>query len=105
MKSILLTILGLAVGLFAGYFLLSGIFGAGAGIGIATGLQAGACLTVEAAREQGLITEAQVPDVLRAAAGSLVAEGGLPEGMDLADSAAKCEAIVAELRAAAEQAR
>jgi hypothetical protein len=27
----------------------------GAGVGIATGLQAGACLTVEAAKDQGLM--------------------------------------------------
>jgi hypothetical protein len=40
--------------------------GIGAGAGVATGLQAGVCLAVEAAKEQGLITAAQVDQALNA---------------------------------------
>ena len=72
--------------------------GAGAGIGIVTGLKAGACLTLEAARAQGLITAEQEGDILQAAARQFASED-LPEGPDT--SGIDCQGVVAEMRRAA----
>ena len=100
MKSFLLVLLGLLVGGVAG-LVGGGVLGTGlgAGVGIATGLKAGACLTLEAAREEGLITAEQEPGLLRAA-GRMIASKDLPEGPDTSDI--DCTAVVAELRRAAQ---
>ena len=76
--------------------------GIGAGVGIATGLQAGACLTAEAAKEQGYITSEQVEDLLRPQAGRLLPQTrrqsparrlAMPE----------CAEVIARLKAASSQ--
>lgn len=100
MKSALFTLLGIVIGAVATLLLASGFFaGVGAGAGIVTGLKAGACLTVEAAKEGGYITADQVDDVLNAAvkqiASSDVGEEGLLSGGD-----AECARVVAELKSA-----
>ena len=104
MKSVLLFIGGLVVGAVLAFFLASGFAaGVGAGAGIVTGLKAGACLTAEAAREQGLITAEQVDDLLQAAgrqiSSSAVAAGDAPlvSGGD-----AECRKVIADLKAAAQ---
>lgn len=104
MKTFLIFILGAFVGGIACIILTSGFFtGVGAGVGVATGLQAGACLTVEAAKEEGLITAEQVNEVL-VAAGKLIASDeyagtATPSGSDL-----DCEKVVAQLKDAAKKA-
>lgn len=102
MKGFLLFVVGGIVGavltfLFAGAVMT----GVGAGVGIATGLKAGACLTVEAAKNQGFINEAQVNEVL-SAAGRLIADTG-SEIPDITDGDASCQQFVAELKSASEQ--
>ncbi len=96
MKSVLLVLLGVVIGGALGFFVFTGI---GAGVGIATGLQAGACLTLEAAREQGLITAEQEPEILAAAASAFGSED-MPEGVDTSEI--DCAKVVADLKAAAE---
>jgi hypothetical protein len=99
MQSILLVVLGLVIGGVLGV-VGGGVLGAGAGagVGIATGLKAGACLTLEAAREQGLITADQEADLLAAAARQIASED-LPDGPGA--TAIDCAEVVAELRRAA----
>lgn len=70
--------------------------GVGAGAGIVTGLKAGACLTVEAAKEQGLITADQVDQVLSAAAGQ-IADTHTPVP-DFVGGNAACEQFIADLK-------
>ncbi len=86
MKSFLLVVLGVFIGAIAG-------------VGIATGLQAGACLTVEAAVSEGLITEAQVDEALRAAAAQL-ASTELPAAAAAEGGQMDCAKVVADLKAA-----
>lgn len=53
------------VGLFVGANLVSGIFaGAGAGSGLVYGSQAGVCLTVETAKDMGLLSTEQADKVI-----------------------------------------
>ena len=106
MKGLLLFLLGGLLGGVAGV-LGGGLIGTGvgAGAGIATGMQTGACLTIEAAREKGLITAGQVDEIfaaaaqsLAAAAGDLTGESEQSAGSDLADTDAECRAFVAQLK-------
>ena len=106
-KSFLLLLAGFVVGGIAAVMLAGPVAtGVGAGFGVATGLQAGACLTVEAAKEKGLITAEQVGEVLQAAA-QLIADTNVPEspgtdsGAPMSD--ADCQAVVARLKAAGEK--
>jgi hypothetical protein len=104
MKTFLIFILGAVIGGIGCIVLASGLFtGIGAGVGIATGLQAGACLTVEAAKEQGLITADQVNDVL-VAAGKLISSEGYAGTETSAGSDLDCEKVVAQLKEAARKA-
>jgi hypothetical protein len=75
----------------------------GPGAGIATGLQAGACLTVEAAKEKGLITAEQVEEIFAAAAETMKVEADIGADTDFADSDAECREVVAKLKQAAAQ--
>lgn len=98
MRSFLLVLLGLVIGGVAGFFGGGALgLGAGAGVGIVTGLQAGACLTLEAAREQGLITAEQEDEILAAAARALASED-LPDGPDTSEI--DCRDVVGKLRSA-----
>jgi hypothetical protein len=104
MKTFLVFILGAIVGGIACIVLASGLFtGIGAGFGIATGLQAGACLTAEAAREQGLITTEQVDEVL-VAAGKLITSEEYAGTATASGSDLDCEKVVAQLKEAAKKA-
>lgn len=58
-------VLGGILGLFGGGLVGTGL---GAGAGIVTGMQAGACLTVEAAKDKGFIRADQVEQIFAAAA-------------------------------------
>lgn len=103
MKSFLLVLLGLVIGAIAGVFILSPfILGIGTGVGVATGLKAGACLTVEAAKESGLITAEQVDEVLNAAI-QTIASAEIEGAAALSNGDAECARVVEELKAAASQ--
>ncbi len=105
MKSFFIFLAGLVVGGLAIFVLTSGVMtGIGAGVGIATGLKAGACLTVEAAKEKGLITAEQVDEVLNAAVAQ-IQSAGLGTDASISGGDAECQTVVAELRDAAKNAR
>ena len=71
--------------------------GAMMGAGVASGLSAGICATVEAAQQAGFLTAEQVDQVLVRAAEN--AKGGaLPEGTEMVGSAAQCAKILGKLR-------
>ena len=102
MKSILLLFIGVVLGGIASFVLTSGlVVGIGAGAGIATGLKAGACLAVEAAREEGFITAEQVDDVFAGISKQLSSKGisnvEKPSGSD-----AECRDVVAQMKSAVE---
>jgi hypothetical protein len=91
-------VIGLAVG---GYGGLSLGGGAMMGMGVATGLSAGICATVEAAQEEGIMTAGQVDQVLKRAAADLGGVTKLPQGEEMVGGAAECQAVLARLREAA----
>ena len=100
-KGFFLFVLGAVVGGIATFFLAGGILtGVGAGAGIVTGLKAGACLTVEAAKNEGLIDAAQVDQVL-SAAGRQFATSDVPAGSEGGLTDAQCQQLIAEMKAAA----
>ena len=75
--------------------------GAAAGMGVATGLSAGICSTVQAAQEEGLLTAEQVDQVLARAASDM---GAATEGVDasqMVGAAEECDDVMERLRQAA----
>ncbi len=97
MKGFLIFIGGAVIGAVLSFFFATGI---GAGAGIAVGLQAGACMMAEGAKEKGLITDDQVNELWAAAqkqiaSADLVQEGFQPEGK------LECESVIADMKAAA----
>lgn len=90
-------------------FVIGALVGAGAamtvgngmmaGIGIATGLSTGICMTVEAAQQMGLMTPEQVDEVLQRAAENLPGGAEATAEAPIAGSAAQCDELLAELRA------
>lgn len=103
MKSFLLVVVGTVIGAVASLLLAPVAVGVGAGVGVATGLRAGACLTVEAAKEKGLITAAQVDEVLRAAGKQIASTGAADNEIGLTGGDAECAKVVAELKKAAQK--
>lgn len=99
MSKILLSLAALVVGIVIGAVAaLSLGGGAMMGVGVGTGLSSGICVTVEAAQQEGVMTPEQVDQVLARAARN-AAGGSLPEGTQIAGSAAQCEEVLAKLRA------
>ena len=101
MKVVLIFIFGTVIGA-AGSFLFG--TGIGAGAGVITGLKAGACLTVEAAKDKGLISGDQVDEVLNAAVQSILSQEASGEEA-IKEGDLKCEQVVAEMKAAAKSAQ
>lgn len=102
MRTIILIVVCVLIGLGLGYLATSAIFGVGAGIGIATGLQAGACLTAESAVAAGLITEDQIPQLLEGAVSLISDASGEPESsLDLGEADVRCAEVVRSLQEAA----
>lgn len=102
-KSFLLIVVGMIVGALVALVLAAGYFtGVGAGAGILTGLKAGACLTIEAAKEQGYITAEQVDGVLNAAV-KQIASADLGNEVTLSGSDSECAKVVADLKQAAQK--
>ena len=96
MKGFLLFIVGGIIGAVTTFFVAVGV---GAGAGIVTGAKAGACLTVEAAKAQGFISEAEVNQILTAAAKQIADSGA--EVPDITGGDAACQQFIAELKQAA----
>jgi hypothetical protein len=102
MRGFLLALLGFVLGGIVGGIGGGAVgTGVGAGAGIITGLQAGACLTVEAAKDKGLISAEQVDKIFAAAAETMQVQADIGPGTDFADSDAECQAVVAKLKEAA----
>lgn len=94
-------LVGLAIGLVIGGFGGLSVGGdAMMGAGVGTGLSTGICSTIQAAREEGLLTDGQVDQVLRRATEDLSGTATLPEGEVMAGGAAECEAVMNRLREA-----
>ena len=100
MKAFLIFVVGLVVGGAAGLFGGGALgTGVGAGVGIVTGFHSGACLTMEAAREQGLITAEQEPELWAAALEQLGSDNA-PEGTAVERAELDCAKVVADLKSA-----
>lgn len=91
-------VIGLAVGGYGGLTLGGGAM---MGVGVATGLSAGLCATVQAAQEEGIMKAEQVDQVLKRAAADLGGVTNLPEGEKMVGGAAECQAVLTRLREAA----
>ena len=107
MKTFLIALLSFVIGGVVGV-LGGGLLGAGigAGAGIVTGMQAGACLAVETAKNKGLITSDQVGTILAGAAGSIRTQAEQIKADPWAGavsmaSDAECQAVIAKLKQAA----
>jgi hypothetical protein len=90
-------VIGIAVGAFGAMTLGGGVM---AGLGAGTGLATGICATVKAAQDEGIMTAAQVDQVLNRAAKNLAAMSGTPVEKEVVGSAAACEKVLAQLRQA-----
>ena len=105
MKTAIIAIVFLLIGGAVGRFLALG-FGAGlgAGAGIVVGSQAGACLAVESAKDQGLLSAEQIDQVLAGAIGKIKSKSEpLPDAkFQWVGTEADCAAMIAELEAAAQ---
>jgi len=105
MKSFLIAVIFLLIGLAAGGFLALGLgAGMGAGAGILVGTQAGACLAFEAAKEQGLLTREEIDQTIKHAVQKIKGKSA-PETdgkMQWVDSEADCAKIIAEMEKAAQ---
>ncbi len=102
MGKTLFAIIGLVVGLLAGAIFGGSIIGGtAAGVGIATGLSAGICSTVNAAEEEGLLSDEQIAQVLARATADM--GGTVPEDATLVGTRAECETVMQRLRDAASQ--
>ncbi|MDK3074294.1 hypothetical protein QO034_14375 [Sedimentitalea sp. JM2-8] len=102
MGKIVLALICLVVGLFIGTMFGGALIGgSAAGIGIATGLGAGVCSTVQAAQDEGIMTPEQVDQVLNRAAADLAAMSGTGTPAAIVGSAAECSEVLARLMAAA----
>ena len=105
MKTALIAIVFLLIGGAVGGFLALG-FGAGmgAGAGIVVGSPAGACLAVESANDQGLLSTEQIAQVLAGAIGKIKSTAEIPPDAEpqWVGTAADCAAMIAELATAAQ---
>ncbi|MBK0399027.1 hypothetical protein H0I76_07485 [Limibaculum sp. M0105] len=97
MRGVLIFLAGLIIGGGLSFIVATGI---GAGVGVATGLMAGACMTAESAKELGLITPEQVDQVLNAAVEQITANQ-LAEADKISGSDAGCQKVISDLKAAA----
>lgn len=100
MKSFVIAFVFLVIGgLVGGFIALAVGTGIGAGVGAATGFSAGACSAMQAAKDQGLLTDAQFEQVLTAAA-KIAGRVELPLETKLASTAEECKKVIADLQQA-----
>ena len=105
MKTAIIAIVFLLIGGAVGGFLALGYgAGMGAGAGIVVGSQAGVCLAVESAKDQGLLSAEQIDQVLAGAVGKIKEKAEPPPDAELrwVGTEADCAAMIAELGAAAQ---
>lgn len=91
-------VVGVALGAFGGLSLGGGAM---MGAGVATGLSAGICSTVQAAQEEGLLTAEQVNQVLSRSVRDIAEMASLPAGETIVGGAADCAAVLEQLKAGA----
>jgi len=104
MKTAIIAIVFLLIGGAVGGFLALGYgAGMGAGAGIVVGSQAGACLAMESAKDQGLLSAAQIDQALAGAIGKIKGKAQVPPDAEFewVGSEADCAAMIAELATAA----
>ncbi len=100
MKSFLIAVIFLVIGGAVGGFLaLSVGTGLGAGAGILVGLQQGACLAVEGAKERGMLTSQQIDQLIGETVGKIKSKSEpKPDSpIQWVSSEADCAKMVAEL--------
>ena len=96
-KLILGIIIGIVVGAL-GAFTFGG--GAAVGIGIATGLSAGACSVLKGAQAENLITADQADQILNRVTAEMASMQGVETPEEIVGSAAACDDFIAKLREA-----
>ena len=104
MKTAIIAIVFLLIGgAVGGYLALGYGAGMGAGAGIVVGSQAGACLAMESAKDQGLLSAEQIDQVLAGAIGKIKGKAQVPPDAEFewVGSEADCAAMIAELATAA----
>jgi len=105
MKTAIIAIVFLLIGGAVGGFLALGYgAGMGAGAGIVVGSQAGACLAMESAKDQGLLSPEQIDQALAGAIGKIKGKAQLPPDAKFqwVGNEADCAAMIAELETAAQ---
>ncbi len=106
MKTAIIAIVFLLIGGAVGGFLALGYgAGLGAGAGIVVGSQAGACLAMESAKDQGLLSAEQIDQVLVGAIGKIKGKSQLPPDPELqwVGTESDCADMIAELETAAQR--
>jgi hypothetical protein len=88
-------IIGLLVGGVGALSLGGGMM---AGVGVATGLSSGVCITIDSARKLNLITDAQADDILNHAARALGEPTDAGEQLVIVGSAEQCDDVLKRLR-------
>jgi hypothetical protein len=105
MKTAIIAIVFLLIGgAVGGYLALGYGAGMGAGAGIVVGSQAGACLAMESAKDQGLLSAEQIDQALAGAIGKIKGKAQLQPDTEFewVGTAADCAAMIAKLETAAE---
>jgi len=104
MKTAIIAIVFLLIGgAVGGYLALGYGAGMGAGAGIVVGSQAGACLAMESAKDQGLLSGEQIDQVLAGAIGKIKGKAQIAPDATLqwVGTEADCATMIAELETAA----
>ena len=102
MGKVVTGIIGLIIGAVLGVVIGGPLMmGSAAGVGIATGLNAGICTTVTAAENEGLLSPEEVDQVLTRAASDIAAMQGLELENESLGSSENCEQVMADLAEAA----
>ena len=104
MKTAIIAVVFLLIGGVVGGVLALGYgAGMGAGAGIAVGSQAGACLAMESAKDQGLLSAEQIEQVLAGAVDKIKGKAEVPADGEFqwVATEADCAAMIAELATAA----
>lgn len=101
MKTAIVGLVSLLIGAILGGFLALGFgTGMGAASGLVVGSQAGACLAVETARTQGLLSSEEIDRVIAATVDKLREKTrNVPEqaNIEWIETGAECERMIAEM--------
>ena len=98
MGKITIAIISLVIGIVIGGVGAMTIGGGLMGIGVATGLSSGICMTIEAAEELGLMNDEQVAQVLTKATENISGVTELPEDQKIVGSAEQCKEVMAKMK-------